>query len=169
MTQTGHPIPGGLADNPQTALRLAEKVGWPVVLKRPIGGNGDSVVLSIRDSTSCLEAAAKLLDGGHPYLVVERMLAGVELRAHFVNGRLFELRSTEKKLIAPDGFSSLGHLIEGQHPEFWRAVTRAEWMRQRLTFGSYVWKSRKAQPALLAGNYRAVAIVIKKLRNRDKS
>ena len=123
--------PGGLADDPDAAVTIAERVGWPVVLKRPIGGNGDGVALSIADAASCREAAVSLLNG-HPHIVVERMLDGLELRAHLVNGRIFEIRRVVHRTIRPDGAATLAALIEHQHPEFWRTITSAEWMRRRV-------------------------------------
>lgn len=125
--------PGGLAATAQEAVRLAEQIGWPVVLKRPIGGNGDGVVLSIADAAQCHEAAARLLTG-HPHIVVERMLSGVELRVHLVNGRVWEIRRITKRCVRGDGKSSLAQLIAREHESFWANVLKATWMRDRLVF-----------------------------------
>jgi hypothetical protein len=124
---------GGLAATPQQAVDVATRAGFPVVIKRPIGGNGDGVILGVKDAQSCREAAEQLLVG-QPHLVVEHMLIGAEFRVHLANGRIWEIRRVAHREIVTDGAGTIGDLIRNQHAAFWSAVEKSEWMRQRLVY-----------------------------------
>jgi hypothetical protein len=124
---------GGLAATPEQAADMAARVGFPVVLKRPVGGNGDGVVLGVEDAQACREAAGQLLVG-QPHVIVEHMLKGSEFRIHLVNGRIWEIRRVAHREIVADGAAVIGDLIRHQHAKFWRAVEKSEWMRRRLVY-----------------------------------
>jgi hypothetical protein len=124
---------GGLAATPDAAVAIAANIGAPVVLKRPIGGNGDGVIPSIRGAEMCRSAAAKLLEG-HPHIIVEKMVPGVEFRVHLSDGRITEIRHVTQRTITGDGQSSCAQLIQSQHASLWDSVCATAWIRQRLIF-----------------------------------
>jgi hypothetical protein len=128
----GIPVaPSSLAHSPAAAADRARELGYPVVVKRLIGGNSDGVILNISDRSQCLPAAERLLRGGHPILV-EKMMNGVEVRLHFSDGRLTHAWHCEPRTIRGDGTRTFAGLIAETLPEFWESVQSIGPHRDRL-------------------------------------
>jgi hypothetical protein len=127
------PAPGGLALTPELAVSQAERVGWPVVLKRHFGGNSDGVILNVPNAAECRRAATELLEGGQP-IIVEKQIAGVELRVHFVAGRIQEIVLRRVRAVIADGKSSLRCLIEQAQPGYLRLADSSPAFQRQLVY-----------------------------------
>jgi hypothetical protein len=125
--------PGGVASTPELAVSQAQRVGWPVVLKRLSGGNSDGVILNIAGEDECRSAAAELLAGGGAILV-EKRIAGIELRVHFVAGRIQEIVLRVPDSAIADGKSSLRHLIAHARPNYLKLADRSTMFQRQLVY-----------------------------------
>ena len=127
------PAPGGLAGTPEQAVELARRLGWPVVLKRPTGGNSDGVILNITRDDSCLEGARELLRGGEAILV-EKIIEGIELRVHFVHGLIHRIVLRVPRPIRADGKSSLRKLIDNVRPDYLKMAHGSVFFQRQAIF-----------------------------------
>lgn len=130
----GIPVaPGGMARTPEEALSRAGELGWPVVLKRLVGGNSDGVITDVDDARSCVQAARTLMKGDQAVLV-ERQMAGVELRVHVVGGVVHEVHRRGRVMGRGDGRSTLRELAEGRYAALFDMARRSPWARRKLVF-----------------------------------
>ena len=133
LVSHGLPVaPGSTASTASGAAARARELGFPVALKKSQGsGNSAGVILGLESERECWEAAECLLAGGQT-LVVERMVEGVELRLHFVRGRLFRILRSEPLTVTGDGVTSLAGLLQRQHPDYFHTMSATEHHRRRL-------------------------------------
>ena len=90
MSAHGLPIaPGSTASTAAAAVQLARALGGTVVLKRLRGGNGNGVIVGVRGDARVRNAALGLLTGQRS-IIVERCIEGIELRVHFIRGRIWQ-------------------------------------------------------------------------------
>ena len=128
----GLPVaPGGLAGSPQAALRIARELGGPVVIKRLVGGNSDGVIVGVQEPRDITSAARMLLAGNYAVLV-ESLVAGTELRLHFLNGKLHRAYRAEPFTITGDGRRSLAALMAAAYPRYLQVMTGSSAHRRRL-------------------------------------
>lgn len=131
LTSVGIPVaPGRLVRGREELLEGAEALGYPVALKDVHGGSSESVVLGLRNPADLGAAAARYF--GEGFLLVERMLEGVELRLHFIGAELFRVFRCRPRFITGDGVSTVEGLLEREHPELYRRLRRAEGAQHRL-------------------------------------
>ncbi len=93
------------------ALRAAERIGWPVVLKPLNANHGRGVTTDINDETQ-LEAAydkAKVHSDG---VIVETFLEGLDHRLLVVNGQLVAAAKRVPAHVVGDGSSSIAALVD---------------------------------------------------------
>ena len=139
----GIPVaPGGMARSPGEAVARAEELGWPVVLKRPVGGNSDGIITDVHDTRSCAEGARALMQGDHAVLV-ERQVSGLELRVHVVGGAVREVHRRGRVVVRADGRSSLREMAEAQYGTLFRMARRSAWARKKLVFRFWAHGARR--------------------------
>jgi hypothetical protein len=138
LLSQGFPVaPGAIATTVSEVAARALELGFPVVLKiSQASGNSTGVILGIETERDCLDAAALLLAGGQK-LVVERMLEGIELRLHFICGRLFRILRSEPLTVTGDGVATLADLLTRHHPEYFSTMSRTGYHRRRLILQFY--------------------------------
>jgi hypothetical protein len=121
----GLPVaPGHLVLSREELVERAEELGYPVALKAVHGGNSESVVLGLRTRADLVAAAEQFFRS--ELLLVERMLEGVELRLHFIGGKLFRVFRCQPRMLTGDGVSTIDALLQRQHPDVHRRVSRVE-------------------------------------------
>ncbi len=135
------PAPGSLATTPEIAVYHAARVGWPVVLKRLAGGNSDGVILNIRNEAECRDAARELLAAGGAILV-EKIVRGIELRVHFVAGRIEQILLRVPKNPAGDGTSTLRQILENARPGYLDTAASSVYFRRQLVYRLWDWGVR---------------------------
>ncbi|NJD20776.1 MAG: hypothetical protein FIA95_16010 [Gemmatimonadetes bacterium] len=134
LSTYGLPVaPGGMAATPAQAVERAEAVGWPVVLKRLTGGNSDGGITDVVDPVTCAQAARELLSGQYSILV-EKQLTGIELRAHFVGGRVREVIRRGPVAATGDGHRTLRELVEDRQRALFALARRSPWVRRKLVY-----------------------------------
>jgi hypothetical protein len=138
LASQGFPVaPGAAASSPSGAVARALEIGFPVALKKAgVSGNSEGVILGIATERDCIDAATELLASGQ-LLIVEKMIDGVELRIHFVNGRLFRVLRSEALSVTGDGTTSLAGLLARDAPAHFKAMSRTAFHRRRLILQVY--------------------------------
>ena len=138
LASQGFPVaPGAAASSPSEAAARAHEIGFPVALKRAgVSGNSEGVILGIATERDCIDDATELLAGGQ-MLIVEKMIEGIELRAHFVNGQLFRILRSEALSVTGDGTTSLAGILERDAPAHWKAMSTTAFHRRRLIMQVY--------------------------------
>ncbi len=133
LASQGFPLaPGAAASSPSEAVARAREIGFPVALKKSgVSGNSEGVILGIATERDCADAAAELLAGGQ-MLIVEKMIEGVELRVHFVNGRVFRILRSVALSVTGDGTTSLAGLLRREVPTHFQAMSTTVFHRRRL-------------------------------------
>lgn len=133
----GFPVaPGHLVTDPEMAVDKARLVGFPVVLKRFGGGNSEGVILSISNERDCREGAERLLQRDF-CLVLEKMIEGLEVRLHFLSGRLHKAYRCEPLYIRGNGKDSIHDLMVAAYPDYFRIMSSSEAQRQRFVL--FLW------------------------------
>lgn len=134
MAAYGLPVaPGTVVDTPARAVEQARALGWPVVLKRLVGGNSDGVITDLARPEECEQAARELLRG-HGSVLVEKQLRGTELRVHFVGGRIREVIRRGRVEAVGDGRRTLQSMIEAAQPNHLARARRSPQLRRRLAY-----------------------------------
>jgi hypothetical protein len=138
LMSQGIPVaPGATATTASGAAARARELGFPIVLKKSQGsGNSAGVIAGIENERDCIDAAAQLLADGQT-LVVERMLEGIELRLHFICGRLFRILKSEPLTVTGDGVTSLAALLSRDHPDYFNTMSGTGYHRRRLILQLY--------------------------------
>ena len=114
LTAAGLPVPGTtVVDDADEALRVARKLGFPVVLKPLDGNHGRGVNLDVR-SDDAVPAAyeiarASARRGG---VVVERFIQGNDHRLLVVGGRLVAASLRRPAHVVGDGAHTLEELVD---------------------------------------------------------
>ncbi len=128
----GLPIaPGAVVRDVGSAVEEARRHGFPVVLKRLVGGDADGVLYAIGDLAACRSGAAELLRRDDAILV-EKLVRGMELRLHFVHGRLHRVYRGVPVVVHGDGRRSLRALLLERSPRYFAMMAGTAANRRRL-------------------------------------
>lgn len=112
LSQSGVPVPKGeVISTWDEALRAAEKIGYPVVLKPLDGNHGRDVILNIKNKEE-LQAAFELLKDKKEALVIENYLKGNDYRLLVVGGKLIAAAKRIPPFVVGDGEKTVQQLIE---------------------------------------------------------
>ncbi|WP_445000714.1 enolase C-terminal domain-like protein [Halomonas mongoliensis] len=120
--RAGAPIAEGSAfrvsDDPQEAVRYAEELGWPVVVKPGIGTGGVGVTANITSSKDLVWAIRNIKDNkladsrNDDTYVLEKHVLGKELRVFVAGGRAVGAIERIQPHVIGDGVSSVRQLID---------------------------------------------------------
>jgi hypothetical protein len=142
----GFPVAaGGHAATPEAAVRRARAAGFPVVLKGLMSGNSEAVILGVEDEDGCREGAAALMGPEGAPILVEAMVQGVEVRAHFAAGKLHSVYRAVPRYIEGDGKTSLLRLMKQTMPDFLRMSFSHPVLSRRLVFQLWRFGVRKIE------------------------
>ena len=124
LSQAGLPVPGTtVVDNGDDALRVASRLGYPVVIKPLDGNHGRGVGLDIRDDQALLHAydvaKASARRGG---VVVERFVQGADHRLLVVGSRLVAASLRRPAHVVGDGVLTLEQLVERENADPRRGI-----------------------------------------------
>ncbi|MBE3580893.1 MAG: acetate--CoA ligase family protein [Thermoanaerobacteraceae bacterium] len=111
LQEFGLPVPrGGVAKNAHEAAALAEKLGFPVVVKPVAGNQGKGVVANLQNGEEVRRAYRVAAPGGGPVLV-EKHLAGRQYRLLVVNGRVVAAAERLPARVIGDGRHTVEELV----------------------------------------------------------
>lgn len=116
LRQAGVPVPEGRAvSSPEEACEVAEKLGFPVVVKPREGHHGDGVSIDLMDRESVLRAyeiADSVEYGRGQGVVVEQCIQGVHHRLLVVGSEVVAAAQGEPDHVVGDGKSTVQRLVE---------------------------------------------------------
>ncbi len=108
----GLPVPRGeVATSEGEALKIAESIGYPVVLKPVSGNHGDGVFVDLNNPDELTEAYSFTKEHGD-YSLVEKYLQGDDYRALLINNELVALAKRKPAHVVGDGSCTIKELVE---------------------------------------------------------
>ncbi|MGB0652230.1 MAG: cyanophycin synthetase [Thermoplasmatota archaeon] len=93
------------------ARKLAERIGYPVVVKPLDGNHGRGITTNIRDEAE-LETAYKAAKKVHDTVIIERFLVGKDHRILLINGKLIAAARRDPAHVVGDGTRTVQQLID---------------------------------------------------------
>lgn len=113
LRQAGLPVPlGGRVADLDSALSLASKLGWPVVVKPSNQDQGTAVVPGIKDEETLRMAFENAAKYSPRAVIVEKHISGDDHRLLVVHGRMLMATHRVPGGVVGDGCSSVAQLIE---------------------------------------------------------
>ncbi|MBL8488626.1 MAG: ATP-grasp domain-containing protein [Rhodocyclaceae bacterium] len=111
LHRLGLPVPeGGLADTAGAACRLAESLGFPVVVKPTHGMSGRGVSVGLRSAAEVERAHAVATEYGAGAVRVERHVPGQDYRLLVIGGRLASVVRRTPAHVIGDGVQTVDEL-----------------------------------------------------------
>ncbi|HEU4453034.1 MAG TPA: Mur ligase family protein, partial [Longimicrobium sp.] len=111
----GLPVPrGGVAKDVDDALRIADDLGFPVLLK-PLDANDGRGISGRIDSIDGVRAAYGIAVAEHPKVVVERYAEGRDHRVTVVDGRVVAVAERVPAHVVGDGKRTVRELAEAEN------------------------------------------------------
>lgn len=113
LARLGCPTPGSrLCPEADDALRAADAIGYPVVVKPRDGSKGRHVAVGLTDAAAVRAAWQRAVDGGTAGVLVQRVVPGDDHRVLVVDGRLVAAARREPASVTGDGVSSVRVLVD---------------------------------------------------------
>lgn len=114
LSAAGLPVPKSQSVRTVTdAVRLAERIGYPVVLKPLDGNHGRGVCLNLQnadDVTRAYEVAKEQSRGGS--IIVETYVTGRDYRCLVIDGKIAAIAERVPAHVIGDGRSTIAELVE---------------------------------------------------------
>lgn len=108
----GLPVPKQrLARGPEDAVRAAERLGYPVVVKPLDANHGRGVSIDLKDSESVRSAFERAREHART-VIVETYLSGFDHRMLVVNGELIAVSKRVPGHVVGDGKKTIAELVE---------------------------------------------------------
>ena len=108
----GVPVPGGdVTRDPDEALEIANRIGWPVVVKPLDASQGRGIVTNIRTEDE-LRSAFEEAKRYRQLVVVERYLPGRDFRLLVINQRFVAAAERVPAHVIGDGERTIAQLVE---------------------------------------------------------
>ncbi|MCH7854456.1 MAG: cyanophycin synthetase [Proteobacteria bacterium] len=112
LRDLGLPVPvQRLVRNSQNALRAAERIGYPVVLKPLAGNHGRGVSINLRTPDEVAAAFDKAREHGRN-IIVEAYIEGFDHRLLVVNGKLVAAAKRVPGHVVGDGKHTIEELVD---------------------------------------------------------
>jgi cyanophycin synthetase len=112
LRDLGLPVPTQrLVRSARDAVRAAERIGYPVVLKPLAGNHGRGVSINLRTQSEVETAFEKALEHGRS-VIVESFLEGMDHRLLVVNGQLVAAAKRMPGHVVGDGEHTVEQLVE---------------------------------------------------------
>jgi cyanophycin synthetase len=112
LRDLGLPVPRQeLVRNREDAVRAAERIGYPVVLKPLAGNHGRGVAINLRNADEVKSGFEKAREHGST-IIVESYIEGFDHRLLVVNGQLVAAAKRVPGHVVGDGKHSIQELVE---------------------------------------------------------
>ncbi|MFO1199832.1 MAG: hypothetical protein U1E86_23005 [Burkholderiaceae bacterium] len=96
----------------EDAIAIAQRIGYPVVVKPSGGGKGMGVTVGVRDPAALRTAFANAQAASPTPVLVERFVPGDHHRLLVVGGRLVAVARLEPATVVGDGRSTVSELVD---------------------------------------------------------
>jgi len=112
LMEAGIPVPEGYTcSSPQEAVILAQKIGYPVVVKPERGNQGKGVSLNLQTEDEVMEAYA-IASKFDENIIVERYIKGNDYRVLVVGDQVVAVAHRIPARVKGDGVHSIRELVE---------------------------------------------------------
>lgn len=113
LAQLGLPVPRHVSvQTTEAAIRAAERLGFPVVVKPLRGAHGNGITVGVRDVESMAQAVERARMGGkRPAILVEEPVRGAAHRLLVIGGRFASAVRMDQPRVHGDGRRSISQLI----------------------------------------------------------
>lgn len=112
LASMGIPVPHGLTVRKiDEALKAAEEIGYPVVVKPLVGNHGRGITVNITGPKE-LDIAFKMANKIYGTCIVEKYLVGYDFRILVIDGKFVAAALREPAFVIGDGKSSIQELID---------------------------------------------------------
>lgn len=112
LSSMGIPVTEGqVVHTAKEALKAAEIIGYPVVVKPLIGNHGRGITINIIDPSELL-TAFKIAGKIHKTSIVEKYLDGFDFRIIVIDGKFVAAARREPAFVIGNGKDTIQHLIE---------------------------------------------------------
>ncbi|MBN1539272.1 MAG: cyanophycin synthetase, partial [Candidatus Thermoplasmatota archaeon] len=112
LSTMGIPVPRGYSVwNMEEAMDVADRIGYPVVVKPQVGNHGRGITTDIRtdeELKTAFENAKRIYDT----VLIEKYLVGHDFRILVIDGKFTAAAKREPAYVVGDGRSTIGQLIE---------------------------------------------------------
>ncbi len=114
LRMAGLPAPSHeLVNTPEDALRAAQRLGWPVVVKPLSGERGEGVTVGVADNDPLLQALTVARQASSTQtVIVERQVSGICHRLFIANKRLLYAVKRLPKSVLGDGRQTVAALVD---------------------------------------------------------
>lgn len=111
LAEIGIPVPEGIsAGDLAEARSVADKIGYPVVVKPLVGNHGRGISVNVQDEEE-LEAAYQMAKKIWADVLIEKLLVGADFRILVINGKFVAAAKREPAFVIGDGSSTVQELI----------------------------------------------------------
>jgi cyanophycin synthetase len=119
LADAGIPVPGGEATgDAERAVRVSERIGFPVVVKPLDGNHGRGATLGVPDAASVRAAfAAAVRSGRDGRVLVQRQIPGRDYRALVVGGEVVAVAERVPAHVVGDGVSTVRGLVDAANAD----------------------------------------------------
>ncbi len=115
LTEAGLPVPRqAVTSSLKRAQSLAEKVGYPLVVKPRNGNMGRGITIGVRDGKHLARAFERAQKVSHT-VVLESLIEGEEYRLLAVGGRFVAAAHRRAAQVKGDGVSTITQLVEREN------------------------------------------------------
>lgn len=120
LSNLGFPVPqGDVVVSCKEALRVADKIGYPVAVKPVAGHKGIGVTAEVQNAEELEFAFDRAVDAIPENqaieVIVEKSISGVDFRVLCVNGRFVAATERRPASVVGDGHSTIAQLIEREN------------------------------------------------------
>jgi cyanophycin synthetase len=120
LSNLGFPVPkGAVVVSCKQALKVAEKIGYPVAVKPVAGHKGIGVTAEVQNAEELEFAFERAVDAIPENqaieIIVEKSISGVDFRVLCVNGRFVAATERRPASVVGDGHSTIAQLIEREN------------------------------------------------------
>jgi cyanophycin synthetase len=120
LSNLGFPVPkGDVVVSCKQALKVAEKIGYPVAVKPVAGHKGIGVTAEVQNAEElefAFDRAVEAIPENQAIeIIVEKSISGVDFRVLCVNGRFVAATERRPASVVGDGHSTIAQLIEREN------------------------------------------------------
>jgi cyanophycin synthetase len=127
MQKTGFPVPKHyLASNADHAVELANKLGYPVVVKPANEANGNGVASGLKSADSVVKAY-KIAREFSEHVLVEKHVEGNDYRVYVFEGAVIHVVWRIPGSVIGDGSNTIKHLLAEANADPRRHPTAGRW------------------------------------------
>ncbi|MDH3999307.1 MAG: acetate--CoA ligase family protein, partial [Desulfuromonadales bacterium] len=128
LRMAGLPAPDhAVVNTVENAVKAAQQLGWPLVIKPADGDRGEGVSIDLNDEESIKTAIDKALAASKmKQALVEKQVAGVCHRIFVSHGQLLYATKRNPKSVQADGKSTVAELIAAAEAE---SRSKPPWLR----------------------------------------